>query len=180
MSELILRPDLNLTPIQLTPVGATPNYNCVNDTGGGNGDTDYVQTPNSALYRYDLYRLPDHTTESGTINKVTIYVRHKWSGGAMPKGRTIIKTESTLYRGSEVALTGSYVLSNKQYANNPHGGAWTWTQIDALQVGWDGKSYYNTFLHIWFRGRCTQVYVVVDYTEPPPVDHRRASFFKMF
>lgn len=168
---LTLRPYVNATPIQLTAVGAAANWNCVNEGGSGNGDTDYVKNGDSALWKYDLYYLPDHTSESGTISKVTIYVRHKYSGGNLPKGRTVIKTESTEYRGSIKSLTSSYVQHNTQYANNPHGGAWTWTQIDALQAGWDGKAYYNTFLHQWFQARCTQVYVEVDFT--PSIAHEK-------
>jgi len=166
---LTLRPNA-ASVTNLIEAGSAPNWRCVDEAGGGNGDTDYVYHITTNTWKYDLYGLPNHTAESGTINKVTIYVRHKWFTTAGNKARTIIKTHGVLYRGPDVSLTAAYVLSSKQYANNPNtSSAWTWAEVDALTAGWDGYAWWNPVLKILSRPRCTQVYVEVDYTgEPVP------------
>jgi uncharacterized delta-60 repeat protein len=119
-------------------------------------DTTYVYTSSSV---YDLYEVADHSTGSGTINSVTI---HAWAAretGIMSGGRTMLRTQSTNYAGTNTivnATAPTYEEITEVYANNPNTGtAWSWTQVDAMEIGF-ARSAGNM--------RCTQIYVVVDYT----------------
>ena len=169
MSTLTLRPNAagdNTALISNSP----PNYSCVDENGSGDGDT----TRNEGYpavggqWLYDLYSLPDHASESGTINKVTIYIRHRrWDSGLTTgAGRTVIKTNSTEDRGStETPPDGTYVLHYKEYTQNPNtSAAWTWGEVDALQVGYNGYAEYDAEMKNSSRTYVTQVWVEVDYT----------------
>lgn len=114
----------------------------------------------SSSAKYDLYTLPDRTTESGTINSVTIYIRgnadFEWDFYA-----TYLKTQGLTYKGAYHS-TELWTTYTETYATNPGtGSAWTWDQIDAMQIGaaliGDGDYAYTT-----------QIYAVVDYTPAPP------------
>ena len=108
---------------------------------------------------YDIYALPNHSEGSGTINKVTVYIRTNnddtLSGGYC---KTVIRTHDTDYYGAEEDSDGEWTTFNTEYATNPNTGlAWTWDEIDALQAG---------VLLGQEENYATQVYVEVDYTPP--------------
>jgi hypothetical protein len=128
------------------------------DEESADGDTTYVYVGNS-LNLYDLYNLPAHTG-SGTINFIKVYIVAKKvsDAGTNAYALTYVKTGGTPYTGGSNALTIGYVSYSTQYNTNPQTGvAWTWDDIDALQIG----VRLNTGLT---NARCTQVYVEVDYT----------------
>lgn len=150
---------------QLTPVGATYNWQCV-DEEGADEDTTYVKS-SSTSWKTDTYLTQDHSTGSGTINKVTIYVRCKSSNtfGEVANARTALRTHSKTYNGSTITLTGSYANYYTDYATNPYSSsAWTWSEVDDMEVGVGGK---NSGFYGWL-AYCTQVWAVVDYTPPTP------------
>jgi len=109
-------------------------------------------------YRRDLYNLPAHSVGSGVINFITIYFRGytSWEGYAKPS----LKSNSTVIDGTEVALSSDgWITYSQQWNTNPATGiAWTWADIDALQIGVSLRTDNGT---VW----CTQVYVEVNYTE---------------
>jgi len=128
-------------------------------------DTSYVNPGFSTNDWYrDLYNLPAHTG-SGDINSVTVYARAR--AGTAPTQTNLkiaCKTNGVAYEGSELTIPASYANYSQQWATNPNtGGAWTWGEIDALQIGISMRrstSSYGT--------RCTQVWVEIDYTPPTP------------
>jgi len=74
-----------------------------------------------------------------------------------------IKTNGVEYNGSEEILDTNYATYSYQWDDNPQTSAsWTWSEIDALQIGVGlrrpGVGEY---------ARCTQVYVEVDFDAPP-------------
>ena len=153
MATLTLRPnaagdETNLTPI---PGSGEANWQDVDEVTSDE-DTTYVKVNNTS--KRDLYGLPDHTTEGGVINfvKATARCRLTVNTGSV---RPAVKTEGTVYEGTEQSLTASHVNYSHQWDTNPNTGiAWTWSQIDALQAG------------IWLkhtgttgRSQCTQVYI---------------------
>jgi len=161
-----LRPNAAGDATELVPSTA-PNWECVNEAVA-NGDTDYVRNDAENTYERDLYNIPDTAIPAGsTINSVTVY----WTARkvAVPSTRAIagyssIKTEGIIYEGSVQALTNSYVEYNTAYATNPNTGvAWTIAELNALQIGIYLGNYYLDDLHFAY-GRCTQVYVIIDYT----------------
>jgi len=162
-SLLTIRPNAAGRSTQLTPFGETQNYLCV-DESSQNGDTDYVYSDNQAVYINDTYNLTDHTTETGSINFIKIYLCGRKNGsvgaGADNEMKPVIYTNNNYYDSdTPVTLTTSYVTSSWIHTVNPITGvAWTWNEIDDLEVGvaliGQQRQYSN----------CTQVYVEVVYT----------------
>ncbi len=126
-------------------------------------DTTFVWA--NGVGQRDLYALGDHTTEAGTINSITVYVRAKYiSGGSSDKIYISIRTNSTTYDDVAQDLTGPYVNYSKTWSVNPNTTvAWTWADIDALQAGQKADTGYGDP-----SSQCnvTQVYVVVSYNFP--------------
>lgn len=162
-----LRPMGVGTTTQLTAVGDTPNWKCV-DEETADDDTTYVYRVESGFYtssKYDTYAIQNHSLGSGTINSVTIYIRCKMSGSPYSThwAKTAIRTHDTNYYGSQNNLGTSYVNYNTQYTTNPYtGSAWTWDEVDAMEAGVQLAG------DVSLQSRCTQVWVVVDYTSQIP------------
>ena len=75
--------------------------------------------------------------------------------------RAAIKTYGTVYNGSEeTGDNTTFVTESYQWTTNPDtGSAWTWTEIDALQIGVELRSPSASV-----NATCTQVYIEVGYT----------------
>ena len=164
MAVETLRPNAagDTTDIQAQYPVSTFHYDKV-DEAVSDGDTTYVYIySDDAWSKYDLYNLPSHSIGSGTINSIKIYCVCKEWGVAYC--RIKLKTGGAEYdNGSDLALTSSWVSYSNQWNTNPKtSSAWTWTDIDALQIGVYLKGEAAT------AGYCTQVYVEVDYTEALP------------
>ena len=160
-----LRPESDGDVIQLTPNTGT-NWDAVNEASS-DGDGAYVQGVGGTkgATQYDLYNLSD-SSKTGTINSVTVYINAK-SAYKTGTAKTVIKTGGSEDRGAANPIDDdieSYVTYSTPYTTNPIvGGAWTWTQVNALQIGVemiDTNNSASTDL------RCTQVWAVVDYVGP--------------
>jgi hypothetical protein len=137
------------------------------DEATADDNTTYVYTT-AASYQRDLYNLPAHSVGSGTINSITIYFRIAINySGTTVYAKPSQKSGTTVTDGTEVTRTGAitYLTYSQTYTTNPATGvAYTWDEIDALQIGVCLKSgIYG------ISARCTQVYVEVDYTVSTPV-----------
>ena len=138
------------------------NFQEVDDTDADD-DATYVY-PHQEDNADDSYNFQDHTTETGNINWVRVYIRGKGDGCAViPR----------FYDGTTYYEFG-YTFSLKSwwetfyataYITNPVTGlAWTWDDIDNLQVGFRS--------HGACGPKITQIYVEVDYesgNNPPNV-----------
>lgn len=176
--SLTLRPYDNGENIDLWNIGDDANWKCVDDAGDGDGDSTYVRSSDSDDNPYvDVYKTENHTTESDTINDVTIYIKCR-STDSEAKGyvETVLKIPDTpsYYYGSQITASTSYTLYSTTYETNPYtGNAWTWTEIDGIQIGVWGKSgekYIGQFPYgfwVYYPVRITQVYMIVDYGEAP-------------
>jgi len=136
---------------------AQPHYTLVDEVVADEDATMVISYDEGE--EYDLYALPNHSEGSGTINKVTVYVRTNNDdtvlGGYC---KTVIRTHDTNYYGAEEDSDGEWTTFNTEYATNPFTGlAWTWAEIDALEAGVLLEQEDNY---------ATQVYVEVDYTLP--------------
>lgn len=156
--------------------GCTAHYLCVDETVA-----DYLTTAVFASSNFpytsdaiDIYNIPDHTTESGTINSIKIFAYvmadteniHNWA-------RTVIKTGGTEYQCDETYYLTKDVwqLISTTYTKNPDTGVkWTWADIDALQIG-DRLHAENGTIY------CTQVYAVVNYTPSANPDIRTTQCY---
>jgi len=147
---------------------ACPNhYLNVDEETKDDGTT--MNKTSSTNYELDLFNIEDHSTGSGTINHVTVYA---WCyANASPdqaslkiaiKAGTGAGAPDTVAYGSEETMTTSWALYSKQWTENPKTeAAFTWDEIDALQIGAAGRESVNATT---YRTYCTQQYVVVDYT----------------
>lgn len=172
MSTLTLRPNAAGALTQCTP-SAGANYACVYEAVADE-DTTYVYTTTAgSTYITDQYALPNHTTETDPISKVTIYCRARKKVAAGTASLWLgCYTNSSYYATSKGALTASWNTYSQVYTVNPKTlAAWTWTEIDALQ----------TRLRLIISNincedaRVTQVYVEVDHAVVTS-----SAFFQLF
>lgn len=143
-----------------------PNhYTCVDDVVPDDLGT-FVVTNNVAAYLRDLYNIED-SGGSGTISKITVYARVKPTSAGRPCLKIAIKTGGTAYESSEIQPPGGeWSNQSNVWAINPKTEvAWTWADIDALQIGIALRSGQT-----WIQDMdCTQVYVEVEYTPIPTI-----------
>jgi hypothetical protein len=171
MATLTLRPNAAGASTELTK----------NEAGGYNWDrvdevvaddaTTFVTHSTNSTWQTDLYNVPNHTTESGTINSVKVYTRQYVEAAADSTlfVRVKIYTHSTAYHALQTMFKGSWTTSSYTWTTNPNTGlAWTWDEIDDMQIG--ASLYSGNALYF---SKCTQVYAEVDYT-PLPVAYTRS------
>jgi len=172
MPTVTLRPnaDGDLLDLAIYPSTPATHFDKV-DEETSDGDSTYVYYLDSTeqLTRRDLYNLPDGIIPDGsTINSVTVYVvvRNVVSGRGVYA--TTIKTGGVVYDGTlNVPLGTAWNTYSTTYTTNPNTGvAWTISEIDALQIGIKMRGEYYPPSEVYISGRCTQVYVVIDYTPP--------------
>lgn len=116
-----------------TPVGATPNYNCV-DEAAPNGDTDYVETTAPAIETYDCENLP---VVGGGIYGVQLVWSIKKSDAGPCQVLPIIRQGTTNQPGAAQYPAGSYGYQTQLFPTNPHtpGVAWTESDFNANTYG---------------------------------------------
>jgi len=140
-ANLFLIPSADGCNIDLTPVGEANNWECVDDAiSSADDDTTYVES-HSTNTKYDLYALPNHTTETGTINYVQLFGRAKSQGYAQHQDgifKLIITDDAcgNIYKSDDIDLTTSYANCSKVWILNPRTSiAFTWNDIDNIQAG---------------------------------------------
>lgn len=170
-----LRPNAAGDSSALAAVGDSPNYACVDESSTDEDSTYVNRDHNSSAYTLDLYNLPAHSG-AGTINSVTIYARCRKTHD-VGYAKIACKTHSTVYYGSEETLGESYANHSKQYTTNPNtSSAWTWAEIDSLQIGVSLKHVISGPPGSGQGTRCTQVYVEVDYSSGPAAKPRSYGY----
>ena len=131
--NLYLYPD-GSTSTQLISSG-TANYEMVNENWDSPDDGDYVYTTNTSSQK-DWYSLPDHTTETGTINYVRVIARAKSNSYTQSSnGEYVLWTgdgSNTDEGVNQAPLTTSYNKYYETFITAPDGGSWTWADIDNL------------------------------------------------
>jgi hypothetical protein len=171
MATEILRPNAagDETALDQYPTSGS-HYDKVDEVTPDNDSTYVYNSAKGAAWYRDLYNLPAHSG-SGTINKITIKIVARnslWAGVEI-----FCKTHGTGYSDGDSWYNHySYTEKTWELTTNPNtSAAWTWDEIDALQIGvqmWCGDGQW---------GRCTQVYVEVDYTsgETPKISSDAGS-----
>ncbi|MCL6579348.1 MAG: hypothetical protein K6T73_08180 [Candidatus Bathyarchaeota archaeon] len=169
-----LRPNAPGTNTQLTPIGASQNWDCVDETTPDDSTT-YVRSPTTDdIPRLDTYNIPDSNIPAGsTISNVTIYIRSNSAHNLYRSlQRIAIRVGGVNYYCGLFAPPTEWTNYECLCVKNPRtGSAWTIADINALEIGIQIASGSNGAV---FLGRCTQVYVVVTYTPPAPSVARRA------
>jgi PKD repeat protein len=163
-SLLTLRPNANGSSTQLSrhPGSAAANYLCVDEAVAD--DVDYVYW-SGTTWKKDTYNLANRGTASGVIHDVRVYVRCGKGGKYSPYGmnnsaKITIKSGSNYYYGNEFSFSSAFSSYDFVWSINPATEtAWTWSEIDSLQAG-------ISFIGNKSSSMCSQVYVVVNYTNP--------------
>ncbi len=172
MSVLILRPNSDSSVTQRRSTGSD-NYALVDEETKDESDYCYVDSNanGGSESLLDYYGLPNHTTESGTINSVTVKVYLKWvpivgvDNFSQYQLRIMMGGVAYNSPGTPNAADTTTLYSYTWTVNpNNSPNAWTWTNIDDLLAG--------TYLHAgYFSGKNAgrtynyQLWVEVDYTE---------------
>ena len=120
----------------------------------------------SGIWRRDLYSMQDHSVGTGTINSVNFNIRVKRYVQSARDGWAMVafRTNGTTYNGNVYQITPYDTWTNysETFTTNPSTGvAWTWSEIDNLEIGVSLKMEYSFFLGS--ATGCTQVYAEVDY-----------------
>ncbi len=154
--------DENAIPDQFPTSGE--HWDKVDETTS-DGDSTYIAN-SLGSWREDLYNIPDHSdqTVGGVINYVEVYTVYRATANTTQNnGYVHIKTNDVEYNGTEEATTTSYAIYSYQWTTNPQSaGAWTWSEIDTLQIG------VGLIRPVAGQDtRSTQVYTEVSYDAPP-------------
>jgi len=161
MSQIYLRPNGVGDYSQLSPVGDSPGWKCVDEVTADEGVT-RIQSNAVVLGSYgeDLYTVtsPSAIPDGATINWVYMLARMlKTFDG--PIGQYEIKENSLITRVTPT-LTTSWANYSTTWSTRPSGGAWTKADLSSIQIGCRGNRNI-TGVHI----RITQLFLLVDYTE---------------
>ncbi len=143
------------------------------DEATSDGDATYIKGGDQWPYetwRRDFFNLPAHSLGAGTINGITVYaVCRAFSANINHASLKICiksgagdEAPDTATEGTEQTMSGtSYAIYSQEWATNPAtGSAWTWDEIDQLQIGISLRNTYGTTNYVM---RCTQVWVEVSY-----------------
>ncbi len=172
MSTLTLRPNATSTTAQTGSSGSN-NYELIDEATLAEADYCYVSGSSSSQTLLDIYGFPNHSTESETINSVTVkaYAK-KIIKGTDDNNVTIrmaIDISGTRYFGSANNLTTSTALYSHTYSVNPAtSSAWSWTNVDNLLAGDELTSHY-TNKNNNVSSYCYQLWVEVAYGAAGPV-----------
>jgi hypothetical protein len=169
MSTLILRPNAASVTGQLRVGGTNDNYEAIDESTLDEADYCWVSGGSLSDTRFDIYGFPDHSSETGTINSVTVkaYCKKVIKGTSANNVmfRPVVKISTTSYYGSSNNLTASTALYSNSWATNPAtSSAWTWTNIDDLLAGDELTSNYTDKSNN-VSSYCYQLWVEVDYGE---------------
>jgi hypothetical protein len=160
MATEILRPNAagDETAITAQYPSSTAHWDKV-DEAVADDDATYVSN-STTTYRRDLYNLPTHSVGSGVINSIRIVFAVKCVTGSGWYAKPSQKSGTTVSDGDiQNGEHTDYYECSQTYTTNPAtGNAYTWDEIDSLQIGVVIKGERQDGCY------CTQVYVEVDYT----------------
>ena len=167
MSTLILRPNAASSTTQSRQGGTNYNYEAIDETTLSETDYCWVSGSGSSQTSEDIYGFPDHSSETGTINSVTVkaYCKKviKGTDANNVTIRPLVSIGGTSYYGAAQNLTTSTALYSKSWTTNPAtSSAWSWTNIDNLLAGDELTSHY-TDKNNNVSSYCYQLWVEVDY-----------------
>jgi hypothetical protein len=154
--EIILRPTGDGSVKGLIVSGAINNWEAVDEIVNDE-DSTRVYTSSSS-YMYDLYETENAPIFiTGEISKVTVYYRVRSIVSSGDNARAYIKVDGVPNYGNDQSLGNSYTTYSHEWLTNPVSGQeWTWTDINAMEIGVGLKSADDTC-------RATQVYAIVSY-----------------
>jgi hypothetical protein len=136
-TTLTLRPNADGAFTQWIALGGGVHYDEVYEAICDNYTTTIREATNGDK---DYFHLPNHTTEIGTITKVEVFAC--CGNGDAGVKLVIYDTSSTNRQTFSVSwiVADGWNMKSHVFATNPDGGAWTWADIDDLQIGVEKES----------------------------------------
>lgn len=133
-----IRPNGNGSSSENANTGCSSHWQCV-DESSADGDASFVNGGIYYTWTTDTYQATDPSV-TGTIDSFKVFMRVRDVPGDPGDRhlRTVIRIGSTNYQGSIVDVGGitSYTNYSTTYINNPAtSSAWTWSEINSLQIG---------------------------------------------
>ncbi len=147
----ILRPIGVGSLSQLLTENCTVNWSCVKDVVSDDAGS-FVKGGGGSFFLYDSYDTQNSSVSSGIIDSVVFFVH---GFGSDPQSLAVfLKTEGFYYIGVAFSPTTTWTTYSTRTTVNPKTGSpWTWTQVNALEIG----------VAIKKGTQCTQVWVEVFY-----------------
>ncbi len=158
MSTVTLRPNGqgSETAVQAPGVKATHWQMVDEDPHDGSATFIHVTIQSSQWWR-DLYTIPN-TENVGAISKVEVFAVTSHAISAMHNS---LRTHDTSYDSLDDNGLGPWTLWSWEWTTNPFTGeAWTWDEINALEIGVQLRG----SLQASPLSDCTQVYAEVTFT----------------
>jgi len=125
----------------------------------------YTSEEDNAVYR-DTFDLPNPELDGVILNATVFIVCRSVSPSYQGTTWIMCRVDENDYYGSGFSPSNSYTLYSMTWVNNPSSSsAWTWDDIDALEIGVRASSGRRYFFYEWyyFPTRVTQVYAVIHY-----------------
>ena len=162
MPTLILRPDSNGSENEVYQYPDSGSHYDKVDEEISDDDATYLYYDTTLSGPKDGYFFyPDSGLGSATINSVTVYAKVKRYDVGYAGFRLIVKVSGSHNESEVKYATANYIDISGTWTTNPYTGQpWTTEEVNALEAG------------IRFNGigggclweRCTQIWIVVDYT----------------
>lgn len=156
MSTLILRPNSDDT-VEQTISSGSDAYAVIDEAVLDTGDYNYKTGSGFAL---NLYGFPNHTTESGIINSVSLYAYiQRELPDYVGYAKFAVKISGTVYYSPVIGVLPDNTLHSYIMSINPDTGlAWTWSEVDSLVAGIALGSVYT------YKVMNYQLYAVISYS----------------
>ncbi|MEM3713464.1 MAG: hypothetical protein QXF82_00790 [Nitrososphaeria archaeon] len=118
---------------QWTPVGATANYACVNETPP-NGDTTYISS--STVGAIDSFQKPAIPTNAGSIMGVIVNMCARKDDANIRQIAALTRQNLTDYVGNTITIGDSYIYYQQIWETNPATTtAWTISAVNGAEMG---------------------------------------------
>ena len=147
-TSLVLYPMANYKST-CTPVGKAAAWSCVSDPQfQPDDDTSYIWDNKISMVT-EMYEYQDHTTQSGTINSITLMARAECTPLAMASTGSfrLLLTDKrytggsgATYRSANNSIMTSYTMYSTTLTSSPSGSTLNWNLVDSIRAGFDCKS----------------------------------------
>ena len=156
MTVATLRPNSDeSTGCLVNPSGS--HYSTLNEST--TNDSTYIISPNNGSWGEDRLGLPNHSSESVVISNVRLYTRIKNVNGLsnIAHYQIGLYVNSTAYRIASAYAPESWTNLYNDWTTNPNtSAAWSWSDIDNLQVLIKLESVFGSELY-YYNNMCSQV-----------------------
>ena len=151
----------------------SPHWQQVDETDANwDGNASYVANDNDHENgQRDLYAAANPIFQKGEITNVRIYAEFGQGTGSVaqyPSGNIVLKTGGTVYSSGTITIdpgAGLWEQAYYDWATNPATGeAWTWDDINSLQIGISLRAGYTGSAEIL--AKCTAIWYVITFNTP--------------